>query len=103
MLNQEVHRRQKLDQVKTDSLERMLEDLGERERRLQSLSAEAEKSSKIRKLQEKKVKKEIHQVKAINIIFLEAMFSKICTSVNLLIENILWLLYIPSFIKKPLK
>ncbi|XP_077158407.1 uncharacterized protein LOC143819972 isoform X3 [Paroedura picta] len=62
-VNQEVHRGQKLNQIKTGNLEKMLKDLGERELRLQSLSAEAEKSSKIRHFQEKKVKKEIHQIR----------------------------------------
>ncbi|KAL8186355.1 UNVERIFIED_CONTAM: hypothetical protein K2H54_069211 [Gekko kuhli] len=62
-MNQEVHRRQKLNQIKTDNLERMLEDLGDRERKLRCLSAEAEKSSKTRQLQKKKMKKEFHQVK----------------------------------------
>uniref|UniRef100_UPI00254179EA coiled-coil domain-containing protein 162-like n=1 Tax=Euleptes europaea TaxID=460621 RepID=UPI00254179EA len=62
-MNQAVHRRQKLDQIKTENLERMLEDLGERELKLRCLSAEADKSSKIRQLQEKKVKKEIHQIR----------------------------------------
>ncbi|XP_015265094.1 PREDICTED: coiled-coil domain-containing protein 162-like [Gekko japonicus] len=62
-MNQEVHRRQKLNQIKTDNLDRMLEDLGKRELRLQCQSAEAEKSSKIRQLQEKKVKKAFHQVR----------------------------------------
>ncbi|XP_054846477.1 coiled-coil domain-containing protein 162-like [Eublepharis macularius] len=63
-MNQEVHRKHKVDQIKTENLERMLEDLGERKLRLQCLSAEAEKSSKIRQLQEKKVKKEIHQIRS---------------------------------------
>ncbi|XP_060112839.1 coiled-coil domain-containing protein 162-like [Heteronotia binoei] len=62
-MDQEVHRRQKLDQIKTDNLDRMLEYLEEREQRLQCLSAEAEKSSKTRQLQGKKAKKEIHQIR----------------------------------------
>ncbi|XP_048348944.1 uncharacterized protein LOC125430762 isoform X3 [Sphaerodactylus townsendi] len=62
-MSQEVHGRQKLDQIKTESLERVLEDLGNREQKLRCLSAETEKSLQIRKLQETKVKKEIHQIR----------------------------------------
>ncbi|XP_062980874.1 coiled-coil domain-containing protein 162-like [Elgaria multicarinata webbii] len=63
-MNRDVLKRQQLDQIKTANLERMLENLAERELRLQCLTEEAEKSSKIRQLQEKKVKKEIQQVRS---------------------------------------
>lgn len=61
-MNQEVHRKQQLDLIKTANLEKMLESLGERELRLQCLTEETERSSKIRQLQGGKVKKEIQQV-----------------------------------------
>lgn len=61
-MNQEVHKRQQLDLVRTASLERVLENLGEKELRLQCLTEEMEKSSKQRQFQEKKVKKELQQV-----------------------------------------
>lgn len=61
-LNQGGHKRQQLDLVRTANLEKMLENLGEKELRLQCLTEEAEKSSKQRQLQEKKVKKEMQQV-----------------------------------------
>uniref|UniRef100_A0A8D0CC22 Uncharacterized protein n=1 Tax=Salvator merianae TaxID=96440 RepID=A0A8D0CC22_SALMN len=63
-LNQEVCRRQHLDLTKTKNLEKMLEGLGERELKLQQLTEEAEKSSKIRQLQGKKEKKEIQQIRS---------------------------------------
>nr|XP_034965157.1 uncharacterized protein LOC118082199 isoform X2 [Zootoca vivipara] len=63
-MNQEVHRKQQLDLIKTANLEKMLESLGERELRLQCLTEETERSSKIRQLQGEKVKKEIQQVRS---------------------------------------
>ncbi|XP_053237610.1 uncharacterized protein LOC128410420 isoform X11 [Podarcis raffonei] len=63
-MNQEVHRKQQLDLIKTASLEKMLESLGERELRLQCLTEETERSSKLRQLQGEKVKKEIQQVRS---------------------------------------
>ncbi|KAJ6660255.1 hypothetical protein lerEdw1_017955 [Lerista edwardsae] len=63
-LNQEGHKRQQLDLVRTANLERMLENLGEKELRLQCLTEEAEQSSKQRQLQEKKVKKEMQQIRS---------------------------------------
>ncbi|KAH0622205.1 hypothetical protein JD844_024313 [Phrynosoma platyrhinos] len=63
-MNQEVCRRQQLDLIKTENLEKMLEKLGERELRLQCLTEEAEKSTKIQQLQEEKVKKEIQRIRS---------------------------------------
>lgn len=63
-MNQEVHKRQQLDLVRTASLERVLENLGEKELRLQCLTEEMEKSSKQRQFQEKKVKKELQQIRS---------------------------------------
>ncbi|XP_066478825.1 coiled-coil domain-containing protein 162-like [Tiliqua scincoides] len=63
-MNQEVHKRQQLDLVRTASLERVLENLGEKELRLQCLTEETEKSSKQRQLQGKKVKKEMQQIRS---------------------------------------
>ncbi|XP_060609133.2 coiled-coil domain-containing protein 162-like [Anolis sagrei] len=63
-MNQEVSRWQQVDLMKTENLEKMLEDLGGKEVKLQSLTEEAEKSAKLQQLQEKKVKKEIQQIRS---------------------------------------
>ncbi|XP_053138734.1 coiled-coil domain-containing protein 162-like [Hemicordylus capensis] len=63
-MSQEVHKRQQLDLIKTANLEKMLGNLEEREQRLQCLTEEAEKSSEIRQLQEKKIKKGIQQIRS---------------------------------------
>ncbi|XP_030051526.1 uncharacterized protein LOC115465264 [Microcaecilia unicolor] len=55
---------QQLDSMKTASMEKLLEDMGEREQQLQFLTEEMEKSSKISQLQQAKINKEIRQIKA---------------------------------------
>ncbi|XP_069462643.1 coiled-coil domain-containing protein 162-like [Ambystoma mexicanum] len=62
-LTQEYRSRQHLDHMKAVSIEKLLEDIGDKEQRLQSLTEEAEKSSKISHLQQTKVKKEIKQIR----------------------------------------
>nr|XP_020657015.1 transmembrane protein FLJ37396 [Pogona vitticeps] len=63
-MNQEIRQRQQLDLIKTTNLEKMLENLGGRELSLQHMTEAAEKSSKIRQLHEKRVQKEIQQVRS---------------------------------------
>ncbi|XP_061479532.1 uncharacterized protein LOC133383234 isoform X2 [Rhineura floridana] len=63
-MNQEIRKKQQLDLIKTANLEKMLENLGERELRLQCLTEETERSSKTKQLQEKKVQKEIQQIRS---------------------------------------
>uniref|UniRef100_A0A8D0GF26 Coiled-coil domain-containing protein 162-like n=1 Tax=Sphenodon punctatus TaxID=8508 RepID=A0A8D0GF26_SPHPU len=61
-MTQEARKRQQLDLMKAANLERMLEGLGEREGRLQCLTEEAEKSSKIGQLQQRRIKNEMRQL-----------------------------------------
>ncbi|XP_069092706.1 uncharacterized protein [Pleurodeles waltl] len=63
-LSQENRSRQHLDHMKAASMEKLLEDIGDKEQRLQSLAEEAEKSSKWNHLQQNKVKKEIRQIRS---------------------------------------
>ncbi|XP_078503868.1 uncharacterized protein LOC144762518 [Lissotriton helveticus] len=63
-LSQEHRSRQHLDHMKAASMEKLLEDIGDKEQRLQSLADEAEKSSKFNHLQQNKVKKEIKQIRS---------------------------------------
>uniref|UniRef100_A0A8C6VCT6 Uncharacterized protein n=1 Tax=Naja naja TaxID=35670 RepID=A0A8C6VCT6_NAJNA len=62
--NREFCKRQQLDLIKTANLDKMLENLGEREVKLLNLKEESEKSSRTRNLQEAKMKKEIQQIKS---------------------------------------
>ncbi|ETE69944.1 hypothetical protein L345_04247, partial [Ophiophagus hannah] len=63
-INREFCKRQQLDLIKTANLDKMLENLGEREVKLLNLTEESEKSSRTRNLQEAKMKKEIQQIKS---------------------------------------
>ncbi|XP_026522286.1 uncharacterized protein LOC113411444 [Notechis scutatus] len=63
-INREFCKRQQLDLIKTTNLDKMLENLGEREVKLLNLTEESEKSSRTRNLQEAKMKKEIQQIKS---------------------------------------
>ncbi|KAL7987853.1 hypothetical protein Chor_006772 [Crotalus horridus] len=63
-INQEFCKRQQLDLIKTANMEKMLENLGEREVTLLNPTEESEKSSKTRHLQEAKMKKEIQQIRS---------------------------------------
>ncbi|XP_060545086.1 uncharacterized protein LOC117660839 isoform X3 [Pantherophis guttatus] len=63
-INQEFCKRQQLDLIKTANLDKMLENLGEREVKLLNLTEESEKSSKTRHFQEAKMKKEIQQIRS---------------------------------------
>uniref|UniRef100_A0A8C0HAT9 Uncharacterized protein n=1 Tax=Chelonoidis abingdonii TaxID=106734 RepID=A0A8C0HAT9_CHEAB len=58
-MTQEARSRQQLDVMKAANVEKMLEDMGQKEQRLQCLTEDAEKSSKIMQLQQKRIKKEM--------------------------------------------
>ncbi|XP_029452705.1 uncharacterized protein LOC115088588 [Rhinatrema bivittatum] len=56
--------RQQLDSMKAASVEKLLEDIGEKDQRLQYLMEEVEKASKTSQLQQAKINKELRQIKA---------------------------------------
>uniref|UniRef100_A0A8C3S8N3 Coiled-coil domain-containing protein 162 n=1 Tax=Chelydra serpentina TaxID=8475 RepID=A0A8C3S8N3_CHESE len=58
-MTQEARSRQQLDVMKAANMEKMLEDMGQKEQRLQCLTEDAEKSSRIVQLQQKQIKKEM--------------------------------------------
>uniref|UniRef100_A0A674HYJ5 Coiled-coil domain containing 162 n=2 Tax=Terrapene triunguis TaxID=2587831 RepID=A0A674HYJ5_9SAUR len=58
-MTEEARSRQQLDVMKAANMEKMLEDMGQKEQRLQCLTEDAEKSSKIVQLQQKRIKKEM--------------------------------------------
>ncbi|XP_069830917.1 uncharacterized protein [Dendropsophus ebraccatus] len=62
--SQETKKRQQLDSIKSASMERLLEDIGEKEQRLRSMTEETEKSSKMGLLQQSKIRKEVKQIKS---------------------------------------
>uniref|UniRef100_A0A8B9QKK4 Coiled-coil domain-containing protein 162 n=1 Tax=Apteryx owenii TaxID=8824 RepID=A0A8B9QKK4_APTOW len=61
---QEARNRQILSAVKAENMEKMLEEMEEKEQRLKCLIKEAKKSSKIGQLQQKRVKKEMQQIRS---------------------------------------
>ncbi|XP_037698208.1 uncharacterized protein LOC119539130 isoform X3 [Choloepus didactylus] len=63
-VTQEVLSRQQLDLMKTSSMEKLLEDVEQKEQQLQLLTEEAERASKLGQLQRKKVKREIQQMRS---------------------------------------
>uniref|UniRef100_A0A8C6RZ87 Coiled-coil domain containing 162 n=1 Tax=Nannospalax galili TaxID=1026970 RepID=A0A8C6RZ87_NANGA len=54
---------QQLDILKTSSMEKLLEDVGQKEQQLQLLTEEAERASKLSQLQRKKMDRELQQVR----------------------------------------
>ncbi|XP_064412378.1 coiled-coil domain-containing protein 162 [Latimeria chalumnae] len=62
--SQECRSRQQLDGMKAACIERLLEDMEEKEHRLRTLTDEFEKSSKMSQLQQNKTEKEIKQIKS---------------------------------------
>ncbi|XP_072499099.1 uncharacterized protein [Notamacropus eugenii] len=60
----ETLNRQQLDVIKTSSMEKLLEDVEKKEQKLCLLTEEAERSSKMGQLQQKKIKKEIQQIRS---------------------------------------
>nr|XP_025040495.1 coiled-coil domain-containing protein 162-like [Pelodiscus sinensis] len=63
-LTQEARSRQQLDVIKAANIEKMMENMGQKEQRLRCLTEDAEKSSKIVQLQQKRIKKEMRQIKS---------------------------------------
>uniref|UniRef100_A0A4X2KWR7 Coiled-coil domain containing 162 n=2 Tax=Vombatus ursinus TaxID=29139 RepID=A0A4X2KWR7_VOMUR len=63
-MTHETLNRQQLDVMKTSSMEKLLEDIEKKDQRLYLLTEEAERSSKMGQLQQKKIKKEIQQIKS---------------------------------------
>ncbi|CAM4545860.1 unnamed protein product [Caretta caretta] len=63
-MTQEARSRQQLDVMKAANMEKMLEDMGQKEQRLQCLTEDAEKSSRIVQLQQKWIKKEMRQIRS---------------------------------------
>ncbi|XP_068933437.1 uncharacterized protein [Petaurus breviceps papuanus] len=63
-MTHETLNRQQLDIIKTSSMEKLLEDIEKKEQRLCLLTEEAERSSKMGQLQQKKIQKEIQQIRS---------------------------------------
>lgn len=61
-MTQEARKREILSAVKAENVEKMLEEIEGKEQRLKCLTKGAEKPSKIGQLQQKRVKKEMHEV-----------------------------------------
>ncbi|XP_067841118.1 uncharacterized protein si:ch73-242m19.1 [Heptranchias perlo] len=62
-VSRELRSRQQLDSMKASNMERLLEDMEEKEQRFHILSNDFEKSSKIAQIQHSKIDKEIKQVR----------------------------------------
>ncbi|XP_067402604.1 coiled-coil domain-containing protein 162-like [Emydura macquarii macquarii] len=63
-VTREARSRQQLDVMRAANMEQMLENMGKKEQRLQCLTEDAEKSSKIVQLQQKRIKKEMRQIRS---------------------------------------
>lgn len=59
---QEARHWQQLDLMKSSSMEKLLEDVEQKEQHLQLLTEEAERASKLDQLQQKKIQRELRQV-----------------------------------------
>ncbi|CAH2252244.1 Hypothetical predicted protein [Pelobates cultripes] len=62
--SQETRSKHQLENIKSASVDKLLEDIEQKEYRLRSLAEEAEKSSKISQMQQNKTKKEVKQIKS---------------------------------------
>ncbi|KAG9493346.1 hypothetical protein GDO78_001317 [Eleutherodactylus coqui] len=62
--SQETKKRQQLDSIKSASMDKLLENIEEKEQRLHSLTKETERSSKMGLLQQSKIRKEVKQIKS---------------------------------------
>ncbi|XP_057593721.1 coiled-coil domain-containing protein 162-like [Hippopotamus amphibius kiboko] len=60
-VTQETRHRQQLDLMKTSSMEKLLEDVEQKEQHLQLLTEEAKRASKLGQLQQKKIQRELWQ------------------------------------------
>ncbi|XP_004674134.2 PREDICTED: coiled-coil domain-containing protein 162 [Condylura cristata] len=63
-VTQEALYRQQLDLMKTSSMEKLLEEVEQKEQRLQLLTAEAKRVSKLGQLQQKKIQRELRQTRS---------------------------------------
>ncbi|XP_027630930.1 uncharacterized protein CCDC162P [Tupaia chinensis] len=63
-VTQDAADRQQLDFLKTSSMEKLLEDVRQKEQQLQLLTEEAERSSQLGQLQQRKMKRELHQMRS---------------------------------------
>ncbi|XP_045400100.1 uncharacterized protein LOC123633144 isoform X4 [Lemur catta] len=63
-VTQEALTRQQLDVMKTSSMEKLLEDVGQKEQQLQLLTEEAERASKLGRLQQKRMRRELQQMRS---------------------------------------
>nr|XP_031311987.1 uncharacterized protein LOC105097150 isoform X3 [Camelus dromedarius] len=61
---QEARHRQQLDLMKSSSMEKLLEDVEQKEQHLQLLTEEAERASKLDQLQQKKIQRELRQMRS---------------------------------------
>nr|XP_019590619.1 PREDICTED: transmembrane protein FLJ37396 isoform X2 [Rhinolophus sinicus] len=63
-LTQEALHWQQLDFLKTCSMEKLLEDVGQKEQQLQRITEEADRASKLSQLQRKKIQREVRQMRS---------------------------------------
>uniref|UniRef100_A0A2K6KLH8 Coiled-coil domain containing 162 n=1 Tax=Rhinopithecus bieti TaxID=61621 RepID=A0A2K6KLH8_RHIBE len=63
-VTQEALTQEQLHFMKTSRVEKLLEDVGQKEQQLQLLSKEAERASKLGQLQQKKMKRDLHQMRS---------------------------------------
>ncbi|KAM9234693.1 LOW QUALITY PROTEIN: uncharacterized protein PS065_005276 [Dugong dugon] len=63
-VNEEAVNRQQLDSLKTSSMKKLLDDVEQKEQQLQRLTEEAERASKLGQFQQKKIKREIRQMRS---------------------------------------
>ncbi|XP_037376091.1 coiled-coil domain-containing protein 162-like [Talpa occidentalis] len=63
-VTQEAVHRQQLDLMKTSSMEKLLEEVEQKEKHLQLLTEEANKASKLGQLQQKKIQRELRQTRS---------------------------------------
>ncbi|XP_003781860.3 coiled-coil domain-containing protein 162-like [Otolemur garnettii] len=61
---QEALTQQQLLVMKTSSMEKLLEEVGQKEQQLQLLAEEAERASRLGRLQQEKMKRELHQMRS---------------------------------------
>ncbi|KAG8522115.1 Coiled-coil domain-containing protein 162, partial [Galemys pyrenaicus] len=63
-VTQEALHQQQLDLMKTSSMEKLLEEVEQKEQRLQLLTEEAKRASKLGQLQQKKIQRELRQTRS---------------------------------------
>ncbi|XP_033090719.1 coiled-coil domain-containing protein 162 isoform X3 [Trachypithecus francoisi] len=63
-VTQEALIQEQLHFMKTSRVEKLLKDVGQKEQQLQLLSKEAERASKLGQLQQKKMKRDLHQMRS---------------------------------------